>query len=66
MIAHHEHRIWTEQAIKDLHVFQWNLSSKLISQFLMITGVDVFVETIPSYFNLFDIKMTECYNLQVQ
>ena len=52
MVTHHEHRIRTEQAIKDVHIFQRNLSSKLIGQFLVIAGVDVFVETVASYFNL--------------
>ena len=52
MVTHHEHGVRTEQAIKDVHIFQRNLSSKLIGQFLMIAGVNVFVETVASYFNL--------------
>ena len=52
VIAHHKDRIRTEQAIEDFHIFKRDLSTKLVGKFLMITGVDVFVETVTSYFNL--------------
>lgn len=52
VIAHHKDRIRTKQAIEDFHIFKRDLSTKLVGKFLMITGVDVFVETVTSYFNL--------------
>lgn len=54
MVTHHEHWIRTEQAIKNFHVFKWNLSSQLIGQFFVVARVNVFVQAVTSDFNLFD------------